>query len=61
MRNNWGLALFYHVNLSKYGADEAWIGPDQSNKRLRVGLEGLMRSDQIKVLSAAVRISTRMW
>ena len=56
MRNNWGLALFYHVSLPKYGANTAWIGPDLSNKRLRVGLEVLVRSDPTKALSAAVKI-----
>ena len=61
MRNNWGLALFYKVNLPKYGANTAWIGPDLSNKRLRVGLQALVRSDPTKALSVAVKISTRMW
>lgn len=62
MRNNNGAySYFTNVNLSKYGANKAWIGPDLSHKRLRVGLQGLVRSDPIKVLSAAVKISTRMW
>ena len=61
MRNNWGLALFYHVSLPKYGANTAWIGPHLFHKRLRVGLQGLMQSNPTKALSVAVKISTRMW
>ena len=47
MRNNWGLALFYHVifqNMSKHSLN--WTGSIQQEVKGRVRSAGAIRSNQ---------------